>query len=108
MKKGTLAALRNRRAVFDELVREFDGHEFGSVGDSLMAEFHSAVNAVSCALAIQERIEETNGAMPSPQHMKLRIGVNLGDVIERGRLRIRGRCQCRRAPAVAGKARRRH
>ena len=53
--KGTLAALRNLRAVFDELVREFDGHEFGSVGDSLMAEFHSAVNAVSCALAIQER-----------------------------------------------------
>ncbi len=44
--QGTLAALKVRRAIFDELVREFDGHEFGSVGDSLMAEFPSAVNSV--------------------------------------------------------------
>ncbi len=46
---GTLAALAIRRAIFDTLVREFDGRVFGSVGDSLMAEFASAVNAVECA-----------------------------------------------------------
>ncbi|HEX9708113.1 MAG TPA: tetratricopeptide repeat protein [Steroidobacteraceae bacterium] len=81
---GTLAALRNRRAIFEEFVREFDGHGFGSVGDSLMAEFQSAVNAVSCALAIQERVEGQNQPLPVARRMKLRIGVNLGDVIEEG------------------------
>ncbi len=80
--QGTLATLRQRRAVFDELVREFGGREFGSVGDSLMAEFGSAVNAVSCALAIQERVAADNAPLPATRRMMLRIGINLGDVIE--------------------------
>lgn len=79
---GTLAALKARRSLFEEQVREFDGREFGSVGDSLMAEFQSAVNAVSCALAIQERIAGENAPLPAARRMMLRIGVNLGDVIE--------------------------
>lgn len=79
---GTLAALKSRRAIFQELVREFDGREFGSVGDSLMAEFASAVNAVSCALEIQRRVTAANAALPQAARMQLRIGVNLGDVIE--------------------------
>jgi TolB-like protein/class 3 adenylate cyclase len=79
---GTFAALKIRRAIFDELVREFDGHEFGSVGDSLMAQFPSAVNAVLCAQAIQQRLESENSSLPPAQRMHLRIGVNLGDVIE--------------------------
>ncbi len=79
---ATLAALKSRRAVFEELVREFDGREFGSVGDSLMAEFGSAVNAVSCALAIQERVAGDNAPLPAARRMQLRIGINLGDVIE--------------------------
>jgi class 3 adenylate cyclase/TolB-like protein/Tfp pilus assembly protein PilF len=79
---ATLAALNARRAVFEEQVREFDGHEFGSVGDSLMAAFQSAVNAVSCALEIQQRVAADNAALPPARRMQLRIGVNLGDVIE--------------------------
>jgi len=79
---GTLAALRSRRVIFEELVREFDGREFGSVGDSLMAEFASAVNAVSCALEIQRQVESANRSQPQAGRMHLRVGVNLGDVIE--------------------------
>lgn len=79
---GTLAALKTRRAIFGELVREYDGREFGSVGDSLMAEFQSAVNAVSCALAIQERIAGENAPLAPARRLQFRIGVNLGDVIE--------------------------
>jgi class 3 adenylate cyclase/TolB-like protein/tetratricopeptide (TPR) repeat protein len=79
---ATLAALKTRRALFDELVREFDGREFGSVGDSLMAAFQSAVNAVSCALEIQQRLATANAPLPPARRMHLRIGVNLGDVIE--------------------------
>ena len=79
---GTLAALATRRAVFDAQVREFDGRVFGSVGDSLMAEFHSAVHAVECARAIQDAVAKENAPIPAGSQMRLRIGVNLGDVIE--------------------------
>jgi len=80
--EATLATFKIRHAAFSPLVREFDGVEFGSVGDSLMAEFPSAVNAVQCALAIQQRIENDNLPLPAARRMQLRIGVNLGDVIE--------------------------
>jgi len=79
---ATLAALKVRRAIFDRLVTEFDGQEFGSVGDSLMAQFSSVINAVRCALAIQQAIDAENAPLPNGQRMSLRIGVNLGDVIE--------------------------
>jgi class 3 adenylate cyclase len=47
-----------------------------------MAAFQSAVNAVSCALEIQQRVAADNAALPPARRMQLRIGVNLGDVIE--------------------------
>lgn len=78
---GTLAALNARRAIFDAQVAEFGGRVFGSVGDSLMAEFPSAVNAVSAALTIQSRVEAENSVLPSGRRMALRAGINLGDVI---------------------------
>ena len=81
---GTLAALAVRRRFFDTLVQEFDGRVFGSVGDSLMAAFSSAVNAVQCAQAIQDAIANENASLPPDRRMALRIGVNLGDVIETG------------------------
>jgi len=44
---GAVAALKARRAIFDETVAEFGGRQFGSVGDSLMAEFQSAVHTLT-------------------------------------------------------------
>lgn len=79
---GTLGALKVRRALFEQLVREFGGQEFGSVGDSLMAQFPSAVNAVSCAQAIQRAIAQENEPLAPAQRMLLRIGLSLGDIIE--------------------------
>ncbi|HSC06518.1 MAG TPA: adenylate/guanylate cyclase domain-containing protein [Steroidobacteraceae bacterium] len=80
--ESTLAALKLRRSIFDRLVTEYGGHEFGSVGDSLMAQFPSAVNAVRCAQAIQQAVTDENTSLPSERRMQLRIGINLGDVIE--------------------------
>ncbi|MGH8242163.1 MAG: tetratricopeptide repeat protein [Steroidobacteraceae bacterium] len=80
--EATLAALKERRAIFDRLVGEFEGREFGSVGDSLMAQFASAVNAVRCAQAIQREVAEANADLTADRRMSLRIGINLGDVIE--------------------------
>ena len=78
---GTLAALAIRRTLFDTLVVEFDGRVFGSVGDSLMAEFPSAVHAVECAQSIQGAVANENAGVPPGKQIRLRIGVNLGDVI---------------------------
>ncbi|MGE3667910.1 MAG: adenylate/guanylate cyclase domain-containing protein, partial [Steroidobacteraceae bacterium] len=82
--EGTLTTLKARREIFDQLVGEFDGRVFGSVGDSLMAQFQSAVNAVRCAQAIQHAILEANAPLPPADRMQLRIGIDLGDVIEDG------------------------
>ena len=79
--ESTLAGLKIRRSIFDQLVAEYGGHEFGSVGDSLMAEFPSAVNAVRCAQAIQQAVGKENEPLPADRRMALRIGINLGDVI---------------------------
>ena len=81
---GTLAALKIRRSQFDDLVREYDGRVFGSVGDSLMAAFASAVNAVECAEQIQRSYAKENEGLTATRRMALRIGINLGDVIESG------------------------
>jgi adenylate cyclase len=78
----TLEALKIRRALFERLVTDFDGREFGSVGDSLMAQFPSAVNAVRCAQAIQQAVAGENESLPPERRMRLRIGINLGDVID--------------------------
>ena len=83
---GTLAALSERRVLFERLAREHDGVEFGSVGDSLMAHFPSAVNAVHCAQAIQQAVERENEPLPPDQRLTLRVGVNLGDVMEKNGL----------------------
>jgi len=80
--EGTLRALKIRRTIFNQLVQEFDGREFGSVGDSLMAQFPSVINAVRCAQTIQRTIAAENESLPTDRRMLLRIGVNLGDVIE--------------------------
>lgn len=82
--EATLAALITTRQVFEQLVEKFGGQEFGSVGDSLMAQFPSAVNAVRCARAVQDKLAAENERMPAGRRMMLRIGINLGDVIEEG------------------------
>lgn len=80
--EATLATLKNCRNIFNRLVAEYGGREFGSVGDSFMAQFPSAVNAVRGAMAIQDGMVELNTSDPGGLQMSLRMGLNLGDVIE--------------------------
>lgn len=83
---ATLETLKERRAIFDRVVTEYGGRVFGSVGDSLMAEFPSAVNALRASLKIHAEIDAANAALPEERHMSLRIGLNIGDVIHDGDL----------------------
>lgn len=80
----TLNTLKIRRATFEHFVQEFGGRTFGTVGDSFMAEFPSALNGVHCAVNLQEAIKILNAPLPEKQRMRMRIGLNLGDVIRQG------------------------
>ena len=81
---GTLRALRASRAIIDRLIAEYRGRIFTTAGDSVLADFASAVDAVECALAVQGAIAEENAQRPEGERLRFRIGVHLGDVIVEG------------------------
>ena len=81
---GTLRALRASRAIVDRLISEHRGRIFTTAGDSVLADFASAVDAVECALEVQQAIAEENTQRPASEQMRFRIGVHLGDVIVDG------------------------
>ena len=80
----TIRMLDTYRRVIDGLVESHRGRVFGSAGDSVVAEFASPVEAVSCASNIQRELERRNADLPEDRRMQLRIGVNLGDVVVKG------------------------
>jgi adenylate cyclase len=67
----------------DQLIREHRGRIFTTAGDSVVADFASAIGAVECAIAIQEALARENDNQPPAQQMRFRIGVHVGDVITR-------------------------
>jgi adenylate cyclase len=82
---GTLAILKERRKiVLEPLVASHEGRIFKVTGDGMLAEFRSAVNAVQCAVDVQNGMAVANGDAPENRQIVLRIGVNLGDVIGEG------------------------
>src|SRR5215813_10429814 len=82
---GTLAALKaRRRDVLDPLVAKHQGRIFKTTGDGVLVEFASAVNAVQCAVDLQQGMAAANGDQPQDLHIVLRIGVTLGDVMVEG------------------------
>ena len=78
---GTHARLRACRGIIDRLVAGRDGRIVGSAGDSVLADFPSVVEALTCAIAIQRALRERNAALPPEHRLEFRIGINLGDVI---------------------------
>jgi len=80
----TLRTLRAYRKIIDGLVTSHSGRVFGTAGDSVIAEFTSPVEAVRCAVEIQQNLETSNADLPNDSLMCFRIGVNLGDVMVDG------------------------
>src|SRR5215813_3254111 len=80
----TLRILGLYRSVISDLIAEHDGRVFNSAGDSVLAEFSSAVQAVRAAVAIQRALHRRNVDLPDEQRMQFRIGLNLGDVVVEG------------------------
>lgn len=81
---AALATLDAHRSVMGGLVRQHGGRVVDMVGDNLLAEFPSAVDAVQCAVRIQEQLAESNAELPADRRLAFRIGVNVGDLLVLG------------------------
>jgi TolB-like protein/class 3 adenylate cyclase len=82
--EGTHAALRSHREAADRLIAAHHGRVFGSAGDSVVAEFASAVEAIQCAVEIQRDIARRNETVTVNKRLCFRIGLNIGDVMVEG------------------------
>ena len=80
----TLKSLRACRNIMEQLFKEYDARIFNTAGDSVLAEFQSAVGAVVCATEFQKMIRKRNLTVPEESKMQFRIGLNVGDVIVEG------------------------
>ena len=79
----TLRRLASYRQVTDDFIAKCGGRIFNTAGDAVLAEFPSAVEAVRCAIDIQESLRTRNMAYPPSRQMSFRIGITIGDVVER-------------------------
>src|SRR4051794_29917528 len=75
---GTLKALKTlRREIIDPAISRHHGSIVKLMGDGLLAEFGSAVEAVACAVSIQHLLARGTATLPCEPHMVLRYGINL-------------------------------
>ena len=81
---GTLRTLTAYRVIIDRLIASHRGRIFSTAGDSLVADFASAVDAVQCAVAVQEAIAKENAGIPAAEQMWFRIGIHVGDIMVQG------------------------
>jgi adenylate cyclase len=80
--EGTLASLKIlRRDLIDPKVKEHRGRIVKTTGDGILIEFPSVVEAVRCAVEVQQSIFERNADVPKDRRIEFRVGVNLGDII---------------------------
>jgi adenylate cyclase len=81
--RATVAALDSARAVFRTQIESNQGRVIDMAGDSVLAVFETATGAVSAALAVQQELSASSSAEPEERRMRFRIGVHLGDIIEK-------------------------
>ena len=80
--KATVETIKQYREIMGELIQQHSGRVIDSPGDNLLAEFSSVVDAVNCAVKIQEELKSRNEDLPGNKRMPFRIGIHLGDIIE--------------------------
>ena len=81
--EDTLHRLDSCRAVFRDYITRFGGRIVDMAGDSILAEFRTAIDAVRCAVDAQESLRTQNSTCPPGRQMNFRIGITIGDVLER-------------------------
>jgi adenylate cyclase len=80
--EGTLARLKaHRKEVIDPKIAEHRGRIFKTTGDGVLIEFPSVVDAVRCAVAVQQQMAERNSAQEQEKRIEFRVGIHVGDII---------------------------
>src|SRR5215210_44870 len=80
---GTMRTLTAHRDVMDGLIAQHGGRIANTAGDSVLAEFPSVVDAVECAVAVQEKLGQANAGLAEDQALRFRVGIHVGDVMVR-------------------------
>jgi len=78
---GALSLLNSRREIIDRQITRYGGRTANTAGDSIVAEFPSCINAVKCALDIQEQITDANEDIPRERQVIFRIGLHVGEIM---------------------------
>src|SRR6266850_484790 len=93
----TLARLRALRSdLIDPTIAVHNGRMVKRTGDGALVEFRSVVDAVRCAIEVQNGMVERNAGVPAERRIEFRIGIHLGDVVKQSPLRQQGPAQvCR-------------
>jgi adenylate cyclase len=79
---STVKTMASYREIMSSLITQHRGRVVDSPGDNVLAEFSSVVDAVQCAVAVQNEFQTRNAELPKNRRMEFRIGINLGDVID--------------------------
>lgn len=82
--EATIRTLNTYREMISTIIQKYKGRVVDSTGDNLMSEFSSIIDAVQCAVEVQNELKEKNAPLTDERKMEFRIGVNLGDVVEEG------------------------
>ena len=81
---STIQILKDYKNIMSACIEQHGGRVVDAVGDNLLAEFGSAVEAVKCAVEIQEKLKSKNQEFPEEKSLQFRIGINVGDVVQDG------------------------
>ena len=80
----TVEKLKEYRSRMFDIIQSHSGRVVDAVGDNLLAEFESAVDAVQCSVQIQADLKQKNEGLQKDRRLEFRIGINIGDVIQDG------------------------
>jgi adenylate cyclase len=80
----TIRTLKEYRNIMSTLIDDHSGRIVDTIGDNLLVEFESAVNAVQCAVEVQKELKAKNQELTGDKKLEFRIGINIGDVIQDG------------------------
>jgi len=80
----TIKTLKEYRSILSDCIERLKGRVVDSPGDNILAEFSSAVDAVECAVEIQNKLKKENARLVEDKRLEFRIGINIGDVVQDG------------------------
>jgi len=81
---ATIQTLKKYRNMMSACIEQHEGRVVDAVGDNLLAEFKSAVDAVDCAVEVQKELRDKNKELSEEKRLEFRIGINIGDVVQDG------------------------